>query len=249
MAGRDRQQRDWEDLAAFDPCRAILREPGRTEPWQLEEFLATGERDADRTLGTARAHGLPRKFARALDFGCGVGRVTLALARRFDEVVGIDISPTMIARARAIAAGTPNCRFVVGGEGELRALPSGHFDFVLSLLVLQHLPTPDEVERAVTELMRALVPGGALVLQAPPRLPLRRRIQSRRRAYALLRSLGMPSGVLLGRLRLDPIRTTALPEARVAAAARRAGGTILATEADDATGPHVPSRRYLITRV
>jgi hypothetical protein len=64
-----------------------------------------------------------------------------------------------------------------------------------------------------------------------------------------LRGLGVPAPLLLGPLHLDPIRTVALPESRVRAAVERAGGTVAAAEDDDATGPHVPSRRYVITRV
>ena len=160
----------------------------------------------------------------------------------------MDISPVMVERAQRIAVSTPNCRFVVGAGRELRALPAEHFDFVLALLVLQHLPSPADVERHVAELTRRLARGGALVLQVPSRLPLRRRIQSRRRAYALLRRLDVPASLLLAELRLDPIRTTALSETRVRAAVEAAGGTIAAVRDDDATGPYVPSRRYLVTR-
>jgi SAM-dependent methyltransferase len=245
---RDRQRRDWDDLAAFDPWSAILREPRRRERWQLDEFLATGERDTERALGLASSHGLPRRHSRALDFGCGVGRVSIALASRFDEVLGMDISPTMVERARAVGASIPNCRFMVGAEPELRALPLQHFDFVVALLVLQHLRSSSEVDRHVRELTRVVAPGGALVLQVPSRLSPRRRIQSRRRAYVLLRRLGVPPDFLLGRLGLDPIRTVALSESRVKTAVMHAGGIIAAAEDDDATGPHVSSRRYLITR-
>lgn len=70
---------------------------------------------------------------------------------------------------------------------------------------------------------------------------------SRDDAYVLLRRLGVPAGVLLGRLALDPIRTVALSEPRVRAGVMRAGGTVVATADDDATAPHVPSRRYVIT--
>ena len=248
VAGRRRQQRDWDDLASYDPWGAILREPGRSGPWRLDEFLATGERDAERALATAKNEGLPQRCAQALDYGCGAGRVTIALATRFDEVVGMDISPAMIERAQQTAASVTNCRFVVGAEQELQALPAEHFDFVLALLVLQHLPSSADIERHVVALTQRLARGGALVLQVPSRLPLRRRIQSRRRAYALLRSLGVPAPLLLARLNLDPIRTTALPESRVRAAVNAAGGTIAAAQDDDATGPYVPSRRYLVTR-
>ena len=243
-----RQRRDWEDLASFDPWSAILREPGRANTWEVDEFLATGERDAEQALADAGAHGLPHQRRRALDFGCGVGRVTRALADRFEDVLGLDISPTMIALARELD-GTARVRYRVGAQGELDLLPGEDFDFVVSLLVLQHLPSPDDVEHVVGALTRRLAPGGALVLQVPSQLPPRRRIQSRRRAYATLRGLGLPAPVLLGRLGLDPIRTTALSEERLAAAVESAGGTLLSSRADDASGPHVPSRRYVVTRV
>ena len=134
-----RQRRDWEDLASFDPWSAILREPGRDSAWDVDEFLATGERDAEQALADAGAHGLPQQRRRALDFGCGVGRVTRALADRFEDVLGLDISPTMIARARELD-GTARVRYKVGAQGELDLLPGEDFDFVVSLLVLQHLP-------------------------------------------------------------------------------------------------------------
>jgi SAM-dependent methyltransferase len=249
VSRRRRQQRDWDDLAAFDPWRAILRDPSRERGWEVDEFLATGERDAERVLAAAAEHGLPRRFGRAFDFGCGVGRMTRALARRFDEVVGMDISPRMVELARRLNRDSTTARFVVGGESEVNKLPDAHFDLVVCVLVLQHLRSRREAERVVTALTRTLAAGGALVLQAPYRLPARRRVQLRRRAYTLLRGFGVTPARLLGRFRLDPIRTVALSEAAVAGAVERAGGNVVATWPDDATGPHVPSRRYLVTRV
>jgi SAM-dependent methyltransferase len=244
---RSGQRRDWEDLASFDPWNAILREPGRAKPWELNEFLASGERDAKQMLAAAAAHGLPQRMRRALDFGCGVGRVTRALARSFDEVLGLDISPTMIALARELDGGA-GAQFAVGAERELRSLPPEDFDFVLSLLVLQHLRSAHEVKQVVAALTQTVAPGGALVLQVPYHLPPRRRIQSRRRVYAVLRRLGVPAALLLGRLGLDPIRTVALSNDRLTSTVERAGGVVLSSEAVDASGPHVPSRRYVITR-
>jgi len=242
-----RQRRDWEDLASFDPWSAILREPGRERAWEVEDFLATGAHDAERALGDAAAHGLPQRRRRALDFGCGVGRVTRALADRFDDVLGLDISPTMVAQARELD-GSARIRYKVGAQDELDLLPAEDFDFVVSLLVLQHLPSADDVEQVVYSLTRRVAAGGALVLQVPSELPPRRRIQSRRRAYTILRGIGLPAPVLLGRLGLDPIRTTALSAERLGAAVETAGGTVLSSKADDASGPHVPSRRYVVTR-
>jgi SAM-dependent methyltransferase len=153
----------------------------------------------------------------------------------------------MIKRARRLD-GAARVRFEVGTQRELDLLPAEDFDFVVSLLVLQHLPSADDVERVVGALARRVAPGGALVLQVPSRLPPRRRIQSRRRAYAALRGLGVPAPLLLGRLGLDPIRTTALSEERLNLAVESGGGIVLSSGEDDASGPHVPSRRYVVTR-
>jgi SAM-dependent methyltransferase len=136
----------------------------------------------------------------------------------------------------------------VGAEPELNELPPAQFDLVVCVLVLQHLRSAREAERVVAALTCALASGGALVFQVPSRLPARRRVQLRRRAYTLLRGSGVTPARLLGPLGLDPIRTVALGDARVARAVEGAGGRVIATWEDDATGPHVPSRRYLATR-
>ena len=109
-------------FASFDPWSAILREPGRDNTWDVDEFLATGERDAERALADCGAHGLRTAAAAALDFGCGVGRVTRALADRFDDVLGLDISPTMVALARELD-GAARVRYKVGAQGDLDLLP------------------------------------------------------------------------------------------------------------------------------
>lgn len=77
---------------------------------------------------------------RALDHGCGVGRLTLPLATRFDQVVAVDVSPDMLAEARANAAacGLSNVRFDIADD-TLEAA-EGEFDFVNSHMVLQHVP-------------------------------------------------------------------------------------------------------------
>jgi SAM-dependent methyltransferase len=243
-----RQRRDWEELASYNPFGAILRDPARVrEPWRPDAFFATGERDAEVILTAAARHRLPQQRRRALDFGCGVGRVSRALAKHFDEVVGVDISPRMISWARDLNSETLRCSFLVSSDPDLRNFDSGTFDLVLCLLVLQHLPNGRDAERYIREFVRLLRPGGVAAFQVPSRIPPRRRVQSRRRMYAGLRALGVPERLLLGG-GLDPIRTTAVPEQRIIAVVENAGGAILESLADDAAGPHVPSRRYIVTR-
>ena len=106
------QARDWDDLALVDPYWAVLAAEGKRDGgWGLDEFFATGEADVEQILATADQLGRPARRERALDFGCGVGRLTRALARRFDEAVGVDVSARMLEQARRLNADTPNVTF------------------------------------------------------------------------------------------------------------------------------------------
>src|SRR6266545_4390324 len=138
-----RSARLWERNAEIDPLWAILALPGKEgRAWDPDEFFATGERDVAelfRDLDERGVHPHPR---RALDFGCGVGRLTRALASRFEQVDGVDVSPTMVAAARRYGGASERVRFHVGATPDLRSFASGSFDLVLSILVLQHIPAP-----------------------------------------------------------------------------------------------------------
>src|SRR5438132_3030227 len=89
-------QRQWDRLGTFDPLGAILTE-GRQ--WQPDEFFQTGRAEVEELMGHLRSLGLELPAGRALDFGCGVGRVTQALAEHFGSVHGVDIAPSMIRLA------------------------------------------------------------------------------------------------------------------------------------------------------
>jgi SAM-dependent methyltransferase len=244
-----KQQRDWDALATHNAFGAILRDPSHVrDPWDVDAFFATGDADLEVIFAAASRHGLPRDHGRALDFGCGVGRLSRGLARRFDEVVGVDISPVMISSARRLNREIPNCSFEVSADSRLSRFDSGSFDLVLCLLVLQHLPTAAEAERYIREFVRVVGMGGVVIFQAPSQVPLRRRVQSRRRLYTALRALGLREDLLLGPGRLDPIRTTAIAEKRVRNAVEDSGGIILESEPDAAAGPHIPGRRYVAGR-
>ena len=91
-------QRTWEHLAQEDPFWAICTDPAQKRgSWDRNKFFATGERKIETVLQHARSLGLKLHYrGPALDFGCGVGRLTQALCNHFDECRGVDISPTMI---------------------------------------------------------------------------------------------------------------------------------------------------------
>jgi SAM-dependent methyltransferase len=101
---------------------------------------------------------LPGRGRRALDAGCGSGRHTLALADRFDHVVGVDISEPLIDIARHQRF-HPRVTYMVG---DLLAItdPDG-FDLVVSSTTLHHLP---DLDAALHHLRRLVGPGGTAIL-------------------------------------------------------------------------------------
>src|SRR5688500_10455568 len=103
----------WDQLGREDPLWAVLTRPDRRgRTWDEDEFFATGRREIAEVLG--RLPELPGESPRrALDFGCGVGRLTQALAERFDAVVGVDVAASMIEEARARNRVGPRCTYLL----------------------------------------------------------------------------------------------------------------------------------------
>jgi len=135
-----------------------------------DAFFDTGERNIGLFLDRAQRYFGPVTPGRALDFGCGVGRLTMPLTRRFASVVGVDISDEMLAEARRNCArrGIDNAEFVLSDDGLSRV--EGRFDLVLSYIVLQHLPLERGVQVAA-RLLELVAPGGVAVLQFSVRRP------------------------------------------------------------------------------
>ena len=103
---------------------------------------------------------------RVLDVACGSGNATLAAARRFARVVGVDGDPCLLERARRRAGAEGlEATFLEGDPRDL-AFPDGAFDVVLSAGA--GMSTPD-LERVAAELLRVCRPGGriGLVLWTP----------------------------------------------------------------------------------
>jgi ubiquinone/menaquinone biosynthesis C-methylase UbiE len=243
----ERHKQEWEELASVDPLWAILtgaeRRGGR---WELAEFFDTGETEISEVLRIVDALGEPVRRERALDFGCGVGRLSRPLAERFRECVGLDISEGMVKLARELNVDRQNCRFVVNAAPDLKQFDSGSFDFVYSSLVLQHMPSSEMVEAYVGEFLRVLCPGGLAVLQTLSHIPFALRLQPRRRVYAFLRTLGLSEQLLLMRMKLTPARGLAVTEAKMREFIGRHGGTVDLVHAygERAEREHVRSLRY-----
>ena len=239
-------QRDWEDLARLDPLWAILTEQDkRFGNWGMEEFFSRGRSEVASLMQTASQLGLPHGRESALDFGCGVGRLTRALSEYFPSCCGVDISISMIDRAREL---TPSCKFHVNERPDLGLFADQSFDLVYTSRVLQHLPSVSLIAGYIAELIRVLRPGGLFAFQLPQRIPLRNQIQPRRRAYAFLRKLGVAPTTLHSTLTLHPMRMRAIPENEVGRIVTVSGGRLVKVSRDDFAGPGIDSRTYCVTR-
>lgn len=160
---------DWEWYGREHPYFGVLADPryrgGQLSETLWSEFLATGEAEVDRMLGVFPRHLQPlSSLHKALDFGCGVGRLAIPLARRFDAVVGVDVSESMLREAQRNADRLGQhklrwCRQLSELHGE-----AGSFSFVNTLIVLQHI-APARGLDSIREMVELLAPGGSGSIQ------------------------------------------------------------------------------------
>jgi SAM-dependent methyltransferase len=101
-----------------------------------------------------------------VEVGCGPGRMTGALAERFDRVLALDVSPAMLERARERVR-AENVQFLPVSGDELDGVPDGVADVLVCYLVLQHLPSRRAVVRYLHECARVLAPTGEGFVQLP----------------------------------------------------------------------------------
>lgn len=163
-------QDNFEALAAEDPLWTVLSDNAkRGGKWDLDEFYATGDPVIDDL--ESRLASINRKLAgnAAIDFGCGVGRLTFPLSKRFKTCYGIDISASMVSFASAQIDRGPNCKFVENTSSRLDSFENDSIDFVYSAIVLQHI-APKFTRAYIREFSRVLKPNGLLAFQLPSHL-------------------------------------------------------------------------------
>jgi ubiquinone/menaquinone biosynthesis C-methylase UbiE len=156
----------YEKFGADEPFYAVLSESQyKRNRLDVGAFFAHGRRQIDELIAEIDAQGLRLGRHRALDFGCGVGRLSCALALHFDKVTGVDVSSSMIATARDHCRRS-NCEFLVNKKENLGDFPNGYFDFVLSDITIQHIPAPAS-ENYVRDFLRVLKPNGLAIFLIP----------------------------------------------------------------------------------
>jgi SAM-dependent methyltransferase len=173
-----------QHAAMLDRIAAAWRKFGEEEPhWSvltadefrpdqidanLERFYASGDQVVDLALAALSRNGRDASGIRTvLDYGCGVGRLSLAWAKRVEQVVGVDVSAphVRLAEARAAETGTGNVAFrTIARLDDLAELPG--CDLMFSQIVLQHNPPP-VIAATLRHLLAGVNPGGFALFQVP----------------------------------------------------------------------------------
>jgi SAM-dependent methyltransferase len=143
---------------------------GHSDP---AEFWRSG---VDNLEATLKPLGVEfRGDERVLEIGCGIGRMTRALAARAREVVAIDVSQEMVARAREALADLPSVSVRLGNGRDLAGVEDASVDACYSFIVFQHIPDPAVTCDYIAEMGRVLRPGGWAVFQVSDKPELHRR--------------------------------------------------------------------------
>jgi SAM-dependent methyltransferase len=226
-------QQYWDRQAHADPMWAILTDPAKAGGrWDADEFFATGTREVGVVMEQAAAWGAPASRRTALDFGCGIGRLSQALAEHFDQVYGVDISPKMIELARQHNRKGARVEYVCNTTGDLSRFADGSIDMIYSWITLQHV-RPRYARRYINEFLRVLAPGGLLLFQYPSK------------------PIGL--GVRLARWkallsRPRPMYMNGMNREEVVELLERGGGRMIEVQQDDESIPGYHSLSYAVTR-
>jgi SAM-dependent methyltransferase len=138
---------------------------GVLEPLTLRPDAWTTNRydDAARLLRTEKPGG------RMLDIGCSTGRLCVALADRFDELVGIDLADRVVEAGRRLIRERfprlePKIRLITASADDPLPFPDRHFDVVIASAVIEHLLSPFAI---MDEIARVTRPGGCVIVTVP----------------------------------------------------------------------------------
>ena len=162
----------WEHLGQTEPYWSVLTSDRYFMDafhQSRDAFFATGEVEVQAFESTVARAGLSfSQNARCLELGCGVGRVTAALAKRFHEVVAVDVSQPHLDIAKNELTKFQVANNIVYKQlNPLRQMQNlGSFDVVYTKIVLQHNPPP-VINYLLKSMLNSLNPGGIALFQVP----------------------------------------------------------------------------------
>jgi SAM-dependent methyltransferase len=177
MSVRALRKRIVSTFRGFAPRLWMRSDWDRRARENAQHFIACGHSDSDEVFWASGRRDLDQLIlhdvnldssARALEIGCGMGRILKPLSERIEKAFGVDISAEMVARARQGLAGRGNAEVFVT-RGRLSDFEDASLDFVYSFIVFQHIPAKKAVALYLLEAARVLKGKGVLRFQVDGR--------------------------------------------------------------------------------
>jgi SAM-dependent methyltransferase len=154
----------WEEWGFRDPYYGTITNPkfrrANLDEYARAEFFETGRLHVEYVMNTIHTHiDLEFRPKSIIDFGCGVGRLAIPFARIAEQVVGLDVSQSMLNEAliNCEAFGLKNVVLVLSDDEITRLTQKG--DLVHSFIVFQHI-SPDRGRVIFRRLLDLIAPGG-----------------------------------------------------------------------------------------
>jgi ubiquinone/menaquinone biosynthesis C-methylase UbiE len=162
-------QANYDQLGLEDPFSATVGNPNK----DLDVYFEHGRQQIAGILSAGQELGINPTNGKALDFGCGIGRVTRTLAKQFDEVHGLDISPSMIALANDYNTNPVKCHFHLHSDYQLKLFADDFFDLIVGINVFRYI-SPALSQAYVREFIRVVKPGGLVYFETSEAVSWRR---------------------------------------------------------------------------
>src|SRR4051812_20702138 len=154
-----RMRQDWNARAREDAPYYVAM--GRRGDQDDAGFFATATEVINHLEAELRRVPLSERGNwRALEVGCGPGRLMRPMSRHFVRIDGVDVSDEMVDLARQKLQGVPNAHVHLSDGVSLAAFEDNSFDFVYSYAVFQHIPSQAVVVKYLQEIRRVLRVGG-----------------------------------------------------------------------------------------
>jgi len=234
---------NWEELGEKDAYWAVLSDPAKiNNKWNLKVFYRTGEELLDNVVRGLNTDNRIR-FGKVLDFGCGPGRITQALASRSLSVTGVDISSTMIAKAQDYNKYPGKCQYLVNSKNDLAQLGTATFDFVFSYITLQHI-SPEYSKNYIKEFIRVTKPGGHILFNLPTKAPLFFRV-----VRGLIGTWGINHLRRIYYKKSSVIEMHAVPQKEIRDVSEANGTKVISITADNRIGMGWESCFYLLKKI
>jgi len=161
-----KMKKDWSDRAKENAYHWV---DSSKKDWDKSEYYKGGVSEVEEYVlpifkkGAIKIDALSKM--RALDIGCGTGRLSVAMAKYFGKVDGVDVSEDMIDIAKRDNKDISNVDFHINNGVDLSGIKNDVYDFVFSFIVFQHIPKRSIIKNYIKEIYRVLKPGSYMQVQ------------------------------------------------------------------------------------